>query len=305
VTEELRFVSSESDAGNRADLAVALRRPDLSRSLIQKLFAGGLAQIEGMPAKAGRRLRAGDMVVVEVRLPPSLSADPEEMALDIIYEDADLAVVNKPPGLAVHPSPGHASGTLVNALVARYPRVAGVGQECRPGIVHRLDKDTSGLMVVALTAAAHATLQRQIASRSVEREYLALASGDVQPREGTIDAPVGRDPRNRKRMSVHGTASRSARTSYEVLEYLPEFTFLQARLHTGRTHQIRAHFAAIGHALAGDRTYGGAHIPGLERQFLHARRLKVLSPSSGRELEFTTSLPPDLQHVLERLRGSL
>jgi 23S rRNA pseudouridine1911/1915/1917 synthase len=203
----------------------------------------------------------------------------------------------------VHPAAGHESGTLANALLARFPAVAEVGQELRPGIVHRLDKDTSGLIAVALNPTAQASLQRQIAAREAERRYIALATGKVEPAEGTIEAPIGRDPANRKRMTVHGLAARPARTTYRVLEYVDGFTLLDIRLHTGRTHQIRVHFAAIGHPLAGDTTYHGASLPSLRRQFLHADRLTVRSPSSGKELHFYSPLPTDLQVVVDALRA--
>jgi 23S rRNA pseudouridine1911/1915/1917 synthase len=248
------------------------------------------------------RLKAGDEIDVEPIFSPSLTMQPEEIPLHVVYEDRDLAVIDKPAGLVVHPAAGHESGTLANALLARFPAVQEVGQEMRPGIVHRLDKDTSGLIAVALNPAAQTSLQRQIGEREAERRYLALATGKVEPATGTIEAPIGRDPVNRKRMAVHGMAARPARTSYHVMEYLDGFSLLDVRLHTGRTHQIRVHLAAMGHSIAGDRTYHGATYPGLDRQFLHAYRLTVRSPSTGEELEFRSPLPADLQTVLDSLR---
>jgi 23S rRNA pseudouridine1911/1915/1917 synthase len=191
---------------------------------------------------------------------------------------------------------------VANALAAAFPQTRSVGNEERPGIVHRLDKGTSGLMVVALSPAAYTSLQSQIAERSAERRYLALARGRLEPQQGVIDAPIGKDPRDPKRMAIGGIAARPARTSYRVLEYLPGFTLLEARLHTGRTHQIRVHLSALGHALAGDPVYGGPPFPGLERQFLHAHRLVLRSPSSGENLEFSSPLPTDLAEVLTALR---
>jgi 23S rRNA pseudouridine1911/1915/1917 synthase len=248
-------------------------------------------------------LNADDLVEVGLGEPAPLTAEPENIPLQVVYHDSDLAVIDKPAGLVVHPAAGHHSGTLANALAALFPQAPGVGRKDRPGIVHRLDKNTSGLMVVALNPAAQQSLQRQIAQRTAERSYLALACGHLAPTRATIEAPIGRDPRDRKRMAPHGIAARPAQTSYRVLEYLPDLSFLEARLHTGRTHQIRVHLAGIGHPIAGDEAYGGAALPGLHRQFLHAYRLSLCSPSSGELLTFSSPLPPELQRVLEDLRG--
>ena len=217
------------------------------------------------------------------------------LAPRIVHLDDDLAVVDKPAGLVVHPAPSHSGPTLVSEL----EEVLGGGDPERPGIVHRLDKGTSGLLVVARTDAAHAALQAQVKRREVERVYLALAGGRLASRTGTIDAPIGRAARQRHRMAVSGAASRQARTHFEVLELLPRETYLEARLETGRTHQIRAHFAAIGHPLTGDTTYGGAERYDLRRQFLHAHRLAFAHPRTGERLEFTSELPPDLVAALE------
>jgi 23S rRNA pseudouridine1911/1915/1917 synthase len=219
-----------------------------------------------------------------------------EPGLRIVYRDEQLAVVDKPAGLVVHPAPSHQGPTLVDELAD----VLGGGEDPeRPGIVHRLDKETSGLMVVARDDEAHAALQEQVREREVERVYLALAGGRLASRTGTIDAPIGRAARRRHRMAVSGAASREARTHFAVLELLPRETYLEARLETGRTHQIRAHFAAIGHPLTGDTTYGGAQRYGLERQFLHAHRLAFRHPRSGEQLSFTSPLPKDLEAALE------
>jgi 23S rRNA pseudouridine1911/1915/1917 synthase len=221
--------------------------------------------------------------------------------LRIVHVDDDLAVVDKPAGLVVHPAPSHTGPTLVSEL----EEVLGGGADPeRPGIVHRLDKGTSGLLVVARTDAAHAALQAQVKRREVERVYLALAGGRLASRTGTIDAPIGRAPRRRHRMAVAGAASREARTHFTVLELLDAETYLEARLETGRTHQIRAHFAAIGHPLCGDPTYGGEVRYGLERQFLHAHRLVFTHPVSGERLELSSPLPPDLEAALEAARAA-
>jgi len=219
-----------------------------------------------------------------------------ELALEIVHLDESLAVVDKPAGLVVHPAPSHQGPTLVSELA----EILGGGSEPeRPGIVHRLDKGTSGLLVVARDDEAHAALQEQVRAREVERVYLALAGGRLASRTGTIDAPIGRAARQRHRMAVSGAASRQARTHFTVIELLPRETYLEAKLETGRTHQIRAHFAAIGHPLTGDPTYGGALRYGLERQFLHAHRLSFQHPRGGERLSFTSPLPADLQGALE------
>jgi 23S rRNA pseudouridine1911/1915/1917 synthase len=223
-------------------------------------------------------------------------AEPE---LRVVYRDEALAVVDKPAGLVVHPAPSHSGPTLVSEL----GELLGGGEDPeRPGIVHRLDKGTSGLLVVARTEAAHAALQRAVRERAVERVYLALAGGRLGSRTGTIDAPIGRAQRQRKRMAVSGAASRQARTHFEVLELLPRESYLEAKLETGRTHQIRAHFAAIGHPLSGDTTYGAAARYGLERQFLHAHRLAFAHPETGEPLSFESPLPEDLAAALEQAR---
>jgi 23S rRNA pseudouridine1911/1915/1917 synthase len=222
-------------------------------------------------------------------------------ALRIVHLDDDLAVVDKPAGLVVHPAPSHRGPTLVSELEGV---LGGGGDPERPGIVHRLDKGTSGLLVVARTDAAHSALQAAVREREVERVYLALAGGRLRSRTGTIDAPIGRASRQRHRMAVSGAASRQARTHFAVLELLAAETYLEARLETGRTHQIRAHFAAIGHPLSGDAAYGGERRYGLERQFLHAHRLAFDHPASGARMEFASELPGDLAAALEAARAA-
>ena len=225
-------------------------------------------------------------------------AEPE---LRIVHLDDQLAVVDKPAGLVVHPAPSHSGPTLVDELAEI---LGGGGDPERPGIVHRLDKDTSGLLVVARDDETHAALQEAVREREVERVYLALAGGRLASRTGTIDAPIGRASRQRHRMAVSGAASRQARTHFTVLELLPRESYLEARLETGRTHQIRAHFAAIGHPLTGDPTYGGAERYGLRRQFLHAHRLAFRHPQTGERLEFTSPLPADLAAALEHAHAA-
>ncbi|GAC1468937.1 MAG: RluA family pseudouridine synthase [Chloroflexota bacterium] len=303
MTATVNFVVSPPDAGARLDSVVVRHLDGISRALAHALIEQGRVRVNGSSVKASKRLATGDAVEVEVVVPPSLSVEPESIPLRIVYCDDDLAVVDKPAGLVVHPAPGHAGGTLANALVALFSLTSEAGfTEARPGIVHRLDKDTSGLMVVALSVRAQKSLQEQIASRSAQRRYVALASGQIDPPTGIIDAPVGRDPKNRLRMATYGIAARSARTRYDVIEALAGFTLLTATLDTGRTHQIRVHFAAIGHPLAGDKTYGGPPLPGLARQFLHANELVLSSPSTGEEMRFSSPLPADLTAVLDHVR---
>jgi 23S rRNA pseudouridine1911/1915/1917 synthase len=236
-----------------------------------------------------------------VRLPPPAPAShqPENIPLDIVFENNDLLVVNKPAGMVVHPAAGHISGTLVNAVLGHDPELEGVGDEQRPGIVHRLDKDTSGLIIVARNRTAHNRLAAQFKSRDVSKAYLALVKGHISPEKGVIDAPIGRDPKKRQRMAVTG-AGRPARTEYSVIRQIGGYTLLEARPKTGRTHQIRVHLASIGHPIVGDATYG-AKSPLVERQFLHAYRLGFKLPSDGRYIELESPLPLDLQQALDKI----
>jgi 23S rRNA pseudouridine1911/1915/1917 synthase len=286
----------------RVDAYIAIALPDVSRAQAQSLLEGGSLVLNGRTAKASARVSAGDSISGTLRVLGGLTAPPEAIDLTIVYQDADLAVVDKPAGLVVHPAPGHESGTLANAIAARFPQTAEIGGAERPGIVHRLDKETSGLLVVALTARAHRSLQEQLARRTAGREYLSLVRGRMRPTDGVIDAPIGRDRDDRKRMAPYGVAGRPARTLYWTAEEIGGFALVRAKLQTGRTHQIRVHFAALGHPIAGDSTYGGPIVPGLSRQFLHATRLILASPSTGAEMTFESPLPDELARVLEQLR---
>jgi 23S rRNA pseudouridine1911/1915/1917 synthase len=287
----------------RIDAYLAAVLPDVSRAHAQSLLERGALVLNGRTVKPSTRVSAGDTIKGEAAAPVGMSADPEDITLTVVYRDSDLAVIDKPAGLVVHPAPGHQSGTLANGVAALFPQTAGVGGAERPGIVHRLDKDTSGLMVVALTAKAHRSLQGQLASRTAGREYLALVLGHIRPADGIVDAPIGRDTRDRKRMAAYGSAARAARTLYWTEEEIGQFSLVRAKLQSGRTHQIRVHFAALGHPVAGDSTYSGPAIPGLHRQFLHATKLTLVSPSTDRELTFSSPLPDDLQSVLDVVRS--
>jgi 23S rRNA pseudouridine1911/1915/1917 synthase len=297
-----RIEVGPAQAGDRLDRVIAASFPDVSRALGQKLIAEGRVTLAGKLGRASERVRSGDVVNIDLVLPPSLSAVPEDIDLEVVYEDESIAVIDKPAGLVVHPAPGHTSGTLVNGLVRRYPWIA-ESQALRPGLVHRLDKDTSGLMVVALNPAAHNSLVQQIKQRTMRREYVALTSGQVRRGRLLIDVPIGRDPASRIRMAAgpNTIRPRPARTHIRVSEYLAEFSLVHITLDTGRTHQVRVHMAYIGHPVAGDSMYGGVDVAGLDRQFLHAAALQLISPVTGEMMRFHSSLPSDLREVLTGL----
>jgi 23S rRNA pseudouridine1911/1915/1917 synthase len=280
---------------------VVAARPEVaSRSLAERLVTSGAVLVDGQPRPKSHRLEGGEELVVEV--PEAAAAlEPEAMDIPVAWEDEHLLVVDKPAGVVVHPAGGHASGTLVHGLLALD---AAGGDEDRPGIVHRLDRDTSGLLVVARSEEAHARLQDLIRRREVERRYLALVRGRPRSRSGRIRAPIGRDRTDRTRHSLDTATPRDAVTWFEVLEVLPEHTLLEVRLETGRTHQIRVHLEAIELPVAGDPVYGSRGDLGLERQFLHAARLSFTHPFSGEGLEIESPLPPDLAAALERARGA-
>ena len=298
---KLTFFLGQEEAGRRLDQVTAALLPDLSRSRVQQLIRSGLATLNGESVRCSQPVRPGDRLDLVIPPPEPTEPIPQDIPLQIVYEDEDIVVVDKPAGLVVHPAPGHPHGTLVNALLARYPDLS-AGGALRPGIVHRLDKNTSGLLVVARRDAAHRALVGQMRRRSMLKAYLVLVDGHMPEREGVIEGPIGRHPRQRKRMAVVSTG-RPARTHYRVLEELGPYSLVEARLETGRTHQIRVHFAHSGHPVLGDPTYGRrAGVLGLTRQFLHACRLGFALPSSGEWREFEAPLPEDLAEALEKLR---
>jgi 23S rRNA pseudouridine1911/1915/1917 synthase len=307
----MTIVVTEDSAGARVDRFLASVVGGTSRSQIQRLIKEGRVRVDGRLARANQPVKMGQTVAVDIPEPAEPLLRPEPVTLPIVYEDRDLVVVNKPAGMVVHPAAGHATGTLVNALLHHVSDLSGIGGEKRPGIVHRLDRGTSGLMVVAKHDAAHEHLAEQFRSREVEKEYVALVWGVVQTGR-RIDAPIGRDPANRKKMSARARRSREAVTRIVRTERLgPALTLAHVAIHTGRTHQIRVHLSAIGHPIVGDALYGGVHrrVPGdlravthLDRPFLHAARLAFRHPD-GRRMEFTSPLPADLARVLEDLRA--
>jgi 23S rRNA pseudouridine1911/1915/1917 synthase len=285
--------------GARLDKYVCQKLPELSRTRAQKLIADGCITVNDHVVKPGLKLNIGDRLKVIILPTPPSRLTPEAMPLNIIYEDDDLLVVDKPAGLTVHPAPGHPSHTLVNALLSHFPHLADIGDSLRPGIVHRLDKDTSGVMLVAKNSLAQADLAEQFKTHSVTKAYLVLVKGHLTPENGIIEAAIGRDPRHRQRMAVVA-GGREARTEYRVIKYIGDYTLLEVMPETGRTHQIRVHLAAIGFPVVGDKVYG-VKSPLLSRQFMHACRLGFKLPSSGEYVEFKSELPPDLAQALENI----
>jgi len=288
--------------GVRFDKYVAENCPELSRTHAQKLIADGHVTVNDVVARAGLKLSTGDRITVSIPPEEPGTLLPESIPFGILYEDGDVLVIDKPAGLSVHPAPGHPGHTLVNGLLAYLSTLPDTGDALRPGIVHRLDMDTSGVMLVAKNRVAHAHLAEQFKSRSVAKVYLALVRGRLSPENGAIEAPIGRDPRNRKRMAVVTEhRGRPARTGYHVVRYTDSYTLLEVTPETGRTHQIRVHLAAIGHPVVGDTTYGVSS-PYLSRQFLHSSRLGFCLPATGEHVEFESELPADLEQALEALR---
>jgi 23S rRNA pseudouridine1911/1915/1917 synthase len=284
----------------RLDQYLAGQNTGLNRSQLRRLIVEGQVLVNGGPAKPSSKVRTGDLVSLSVPPPRESSLVAQDIPVTVVYQDENLVVIDKPAGLAVHPGPGHPDQTLVNALLAMCPDIQGIGGEIRPGIVHRLDKDTSGLMMVAKTHQAHIDLSAQIKARHVTKGYLALVEGAPNPPEGKVDAPVGRHPRRRTRMAVV-VGGKEARTGYKVREQFKGHSLLELYLETGRTHQIRVHMAHIGHPLVGDTTYGKAS-PLVERHFLHAFHLGFKHPVTGESLEFQTGLPADLALAVDALR---
>lgn len=314
---DFSFRISETQAGERIDIYLACQVNELTRSRIQALIKAGHVNINGRVGKASYALKSGDRVTLTIPPPRSCRLEPENIDFNILYEDAALIVVDKPAGLVVHPAPGHSSGTLVHGLLEHCRDLSGIGGVTRPGIVHRLDKDTSGLLVVAKNDRVHEDLSRQFKEGAVLKEYMVLVHGGPRRDEGRIDLPIGRHPKHRKRMAVVATSGRSALTLWRVEErYERQFARLHILLKTGRTHQIRVHLSHIGHPVIGDPVYGPkrrwwkTRFPGLDgirellgRQMLHARCLGFIHPETGAFLRFMAPIPEDMTQVMDALKG--
>ena len=296
------LIVTAQESGERIDALLARQDPVRSRSAAAKLLEAGLVTLNGAPVRKNYRTAAGDRFTVALPDPAPARALAQHIPLDVVYEDADVIVVNKPRGLVVHPAPGHPDGTLVNALLAHCGgSLSGVGGELRPGIVHRIDKDTSGLLIAAKNDRAHEALSAQLKDRTLSRVYDAVCHGSFHDDTGTVDAPIGRDPRNRQRMAVTDKNARPAVTHWEVLTRYARYTYIRCRLETGRTHQIRVHMAYTGHPLLGDTVYGGRRDKGLQTQCLHARGLKFIHPATGKAIELWTDLPDWFEEALSKL----
>lgn len=302
MSDKLDFPVTSEDAGERLDRFLVQKLPEFSRSAVQKLLDNGRVTMDGKSAAKNTKLRSGCIVTVELPEPESQTPVPENIPLDIIYEDDDLLVVNKPKGMVVHPAAGVSSGTLVNALLYHCgEKLSDCNGVFRPGIVHRIDKNTSGLLVVAKNNAAHASLAEQIREHSVTREYRAVVYGNIREDQGVWDFPIGRHPIQRQKMCVNGENPRNAVTHFEVLERFSQFSYMKFRLETGRTHQIRVHCAYVGHPVAGDDVYGPKKcITQLQGQCLHAKRLGFLHPSTLVRMEFDSELPDYFQAFLQK-----
>ncbi len=289
--------------GARLDQFVAAAVPSLSRTEVQRLIKAGEVQVGGRAQKSSYRLSTGEVITVHVPAPKERTVAAEDIPLDVLYEDGDLVAINKPAGMVVHPAHGNETGTLVNAALARWPEMRRVTGEERAGVVHRLDKDTSGVLVMAKTSAALKSLQAQFKARTTAKRYIALVEGVPPSSRGIIEAPIARDPKQRKRMAVV-PKGRPAITRYELHEDFGTHSVIDIDLLTGRTHQVRVHFAWLGHPVAGDRVYGfrKVTIPLKDRIFLHAAALEVDSPSTGQRLRFEAPLPPELSTILDELR---
>lgn len=308
----LRLAVASGDAGERLDRFLAGQLPDLSRTRIQSLVDHGRVTLNGAPGKRSYRVEEGDSVVIEIPAPSAAAAQPERIPLAILYQDDDVAVVNKPAGMIVHPGAGAKSGTIVNALLHEFGargELSSVGGELRPGIVHRLDRETSGALLIARNDLAHRALVEQFSGRKIEKTYVALVHGRLKEDAGRIELPVARDLHRRIRMTTRRREGRAARTDWRVRLRLPGYTLAEADLHTGRTHQIRVHFSALGHPVVGDALYGAprqpkvgsASLPPLERNFLHAARICFAHPTTGKAIEVRAPLPAELADYLREI----
>ncbi|WJY28799.1 RluA family pseudouridine synthase [Sporosarcina trichiuri] len=300
--EQIQYIIEHETAGERIDKALTAANLDWSRTLIQQWVKEGIVLVNGSTVKANYKVKDGDVLTVDEPEPEELDIPAEDLDLDIVYEDKDVLVVNKPSGMVVHPAPGHTTGTLVNGLMYHCDDLSGINGVMRPGIVHRIDKDTSGLLMVAKNDKAHASLVDQLVAKSVTRVYTALVHGHIPHDNGTIDAPIGRNPKDRQSMAVENNG-KNAVTHFKVLERFGDFTLVECRLETGRTHQIRVHMKYIGHPLAGDPKYGPEKTIEFDGQALHAGTLGFVHPVSGEYMEFETPLPENYRQLLDEMRA--
>lgn len=305
----MRLIADINDDGKRLDQMIHERLPQFSRSRIQDWIKDGRILVEGSRERASHAVRAGENIDVEPAEPPPLHAEPEAIPLSVLYEDEDVVAIDKPAGMVVHAGAGVHTGTLVNALLHRFGALSGVGGALRPGIVHRLDRYTSGVLLVAKNDTAHQRLAAQFSGRQIEKVYLALVHGDVKRETGRIEKPISRDPVRRIRMTARLSEGRPAWSEYKVVRRFGRFTLLEVRIGTGRTHQIRVHLSSIGHPVAGDTLYGApAKVEGLRppgRYFLHAHRIRFRRPADGQEVSVVSPLPPELAAWLEQLSAGL
>lgn len=301
------FIVEEDKKGTRLDVVLSLVIEEASRSHLQKLIDIGRVEVNGEVALSKKyKVKTGDAVRITVPEPVHLNVKPEDIPIDIVYEDEDVLVVNKPKGMVVHPAAGNYSGTLVNAILYHCKSLSSINGVIRPGIVHRIDKDTSGLLMIAKNDAAHRSLAEQLASHTITRAYRAVVYHNFQEDSGTVNAPIGRDPKNRLKMAVTQLSSKEAVTHYKVLQRFGSFTYIEARLETGRTHQIRVHMAHINHPLLGDAVYGPKKkVLGVETQMLHAKLLGFHHPKTGEYLEFDSPLPSEFVNVIKKLGGTV
>lgn len=298
------WIAENHEAKTRIDKYIAEGLgEEASRSQVQLWITEGHARVNGSPVKSNYKLSAGDRISLVIPEPEAVEIVPEDISLEIAHEDRDVIVVNKPRGMVVHPAPGHSSGTLVNALMFHCKDLSGINGELRPGIVHRIDKDTSGLIMAAKNDKAHASLAAQLKDHSVTRRYYAIVHGNISHDQGTIDAPIGRDPHDRKLYTVTDRNSKHAVTHFSVLERFGDYNLLELKLETGRTHQIRVHMKYIGHPLVGDPVYGRSKGLKMEGQALHAAILGFIHPSTGEYMEFSAPLPEDMEELLTVLRS--
>ena len=294
-----KFVVPKEQARMRLDIFIAKALPELSRSRIQQLIRAGFVRLDAAPTRAHQLVRTGNQIEVTQPPPDKIETKPQAIPLEVLYEDSDLIVINKPAGMTVHPGAGHREHTLVNALLHHCPALSGIGGKERPGIVHRLDKETSGCLVAAKNDIAHRELSKQFAARTVEKIYLALVSGKLRKETGVIEEKIGRHPIHRQRMSVASTRGRAARTDYRVLSSSEQASLIECRLHSGRTHQIRVHLHHLGHPVLGDKVYAPRSAKNLPRQMLHAWKLGFCHPRTGEWKNFEAPLPEDFKSAIE------